>query len=57
MRRPIPQHRGRVLVSLTAAAGLCLGLAAVSTGPATSAEPSGDCAVAYPVDELTLSPG
>ena len=52
MTRPTLRHRGRALASLTAVAGLCLSGTAVSSGPAVSAEATGDCAVAFPVDEL-----
>lgn len=47
-------RRGRALASFTATMGLCLSAAAVMSGatPAQSAEPVGDCAVAYPVADL-----
>lgn len=46
------QRRGRALASLTAVMGLALTTAAVTTGPAISVAPTGDCAVPFPVDEL-----
>jgi hypothetical protein len=44
--------RGRALASLTTVLGLGLGAAAVTSSPAQSAPPTGDCAVAYPVVDL-----
>ena len=41
--------RGRALASLTTVLGLGLGASAVAAGPAQSAAPTGDCAVAAPV--------
>lgn len=52
MKRHTVTGRGRTLVALAAVAGLSTGAVAVTTGPAGSAEPTGDCAVAYPVAEL-----
>ena len=46
------RRRGTALVSLTASTGLLLGAAALGAGPATSAEPTGDCTTAFPVSEL-----
>ncbi|WP_457203190.1 hypothetical protein [Nocardioides sp. HB32] len=45
-------RRARALASLAAVAGLGLAGAAVTTSPAQSAAPAGDCAVAFPVDQL-----
>lgn len=45
-------RRARALASLTAIAGLGLAGAAVTTSPAQSAAPAGDCATAFPVDQL-----
>jgi hypothetical protein len=51
MARHLPR-RGRALASITALAGLCLAGTAVVTGPAVSAEPTGDCGQAFPVSDL-----
>lgn len=52
MSRHTAFRRGRALASLTAVAGLCLGTATLVSAPADSAEPAGDCATGFPVDEL-----
>ncbi|GAB6987188.1 hypothetical protein [Nocardioides pyridinolyticus] len=46
-------RRARALASVALVAGLGLSAAAVTGAPAQSAAPAGDCAVAFPVDELT----
>ncbi|MBC9733928.1 SpoIVB peptidase S55 domain-containing protein [Nocardioides marmotae] len=46
------RRRGTALVTLTATTGLLLGTASLGAGPATSAEPAGDCATPFPVSEL-----
>lgn len=45
-------RRARALTSVALVAGLGLSAAAVTGAPAQSAAPTGDCAVAFPVDEL-----
>lgn len=44
--------RGRTAASLVATVALFGGAAAVTTGPAQSAEPAGDCTEAFPLAEL-----
>ena len=46
-------RRARALTSVALVAGLGLSAAAVTGAPARSAAPAGDCAVAFPVGELT----
>ena len=49
----VATRRGRASISVAAVAGLVLTGAAAFSTPAQSAEPAGDCAVAYPVADLT----
>ncbi|WP_395659861.1 hypothetical protein [Nocardioides sp.] len=49
----LTRRRGRALASLITVAGLGIGAAAAVAGPAQSADPAGDCAVAYPEADLT----
>ena len=44
--------RGRIAASLIASLGAVAAAGAVTTGPAQSVPPSGDCATAYPVADL-----
>ena len=44
--------RGRIAASLAASLGLVAAAGAVTTGPAQSVEPAGDCPTAFPVAEL-----
>lgn len=53
MQRLTARRRGRALASLITVAGLGIGTAAAVAGPAQSADPTGDCAVAYPEADLT----
>ena len=46
------RRRGAALVALTASMGLVAGVPAISGGAAQSAEPTPDCAEAFPVSEL-----
>ena len=45
--------RGRLLAGLLATSALAVSGLAATSGPAQSADPAGDCAVAYPVADLT----
>jgi hypothetical protein len=45
--------RGRLLAGLLATSALAVSGLAATGGPAQSADPAGDCAVAYPVADLT----
>ena len=53
MKPTTANRRGRALASLTAVVGLGLASAAVTSSPAQSVEPTGDCAVPFPVSALT----
>jgi hypothetical protein len=53
MKPTIVNRRGRALASLSAVLGLGLAAAAVTTSPAQSVAPTGDCAVPFPVSDLT----
>jgi SpoIVB peptidase S55 len=66
MSRVVRRRRGAALVALTASLGLVAGVPALSGGAAQSAEPTPDCAPAFPianlvagepVDGLTVSKG
>lgn len=52
MQRLTARRRGRALASLITVAGLGIGAAAAVAGPAQSADPTGDCAVAFPEADL-----
>ncbi|MCW2767410.1 MAG: hypothetical protein JWO11_3369 [Nocardioides sp.] len=52
MSRLTVHRRARGLATLTAVAALVLAVTTVTTAPAQSVEPVGDCTAAYPVDEL-----
>ena len=52
MSRALPRPRAHALASLVALAAVGLGGATVVTAPAQSAAPAGDCATAFPIDQL-----
>lgn len=52
MSRFTVHRQARALAAITAVAGLGLAVSTVTTAPAQSVEPAGDCTAAYPVEEL-----